>query len=222
MRHIKKGKEPKILTEYKSTPNATYMGFGSKDIVRKALIKEQKGICAYCNGRISAEYDIVLKKYKTDIEHYKSRELYPHLQLEYSNMLGVCTGNESDDSGIRHCDKNRPEKSELSINPFHKNIETYVKYSSLGVIYSENLEYNIDLNDILNLNFKRLKDNRKRVYDIVVQRMKQYFPKKKNESWLISEVKSEIKYWEELDEAGNLKPFCQVAISYLQNKLRRM
>lgn len=222
MRHIVKQKTPKALKTYQSTPNATYEGFQGKDGLRLVLIKEQKGLCAYCNGRISNSWDSILKKYKTEIEHYKSQELHPHLQLDFTNMLGVCNGNAGKPPSLLHCDKGRPEKSTLIITPLSKNCENLIKYDSDGTIYSDDMDIHKDLDKILNLNVAHLKHNRRSTLEDVINRMKRFFPKKKGESWTKSEIKNEMKFWETIDEDKNLNPYCQIAIFYLQNKLKRL
>jgi uncharacterized protein (TIGR02646 family) len=222
MRHIVKQKTPKVLLTYQSTPNATYEGFQGKDDLRLALIKEQKGLCAYCMGRISNDWNSILKKYKTEIEHYKSQELHPSLHLDYTNMLGVCNGNAGNRPALLHCDKARPAQSTLTITPLSKNCENSIKYDSDGTIYSENEDFQRDIDKILNLNVAHLKLNRQRVQEDVVARMKRFFPKKANEGWTKNEINKEIKLWETMDENKNLNPNCQVAIFYLKNKLKRL
>ena len=55
MIYIKKRTEPSSLKEYRSQPNATYEGFRDKDDIRKALLKEQGCLCAYCMSRRTKE-----------------------------------------------------------------------------------------------------------------------------------------------------------------------
>ncbi len=54
MVYIKKQKEPNSLTEQKAK-NALFANLPSKvkDEVKKSLVKEQNGLCAYCMRRIS-------------------------------------------------------------------------------------------------------------------------------------------------------------------------
>ena len=222
MRQIIKGQIPPLLSEYKRTPNATYDGFSAKNDVRDAFIQEQKGLCAYCSGRIANIWNADLNDYKTTIEHYKSRTDFPNLQLEYSNMLGVCNGTISGNSkNILHCDKKRGSKI-LTINPLSKNCEKQVEYNSTsGKIRSKQDKIQTDI-DTLNLNERNLLQNRKDRIDDAVKRMKRYYPKKENGSWTKLEIQKEIKYWNSENDLGNLKPYCQAAIAYLNNKLKRM
>lgn len=65
MIYIRKGTEPRSLTEYRNQPGATYEGYREKDALRDALLEEQGYICAYCMRRISKE--------KMKIEHWKAQ-----------------------------------------------------------------------------------------------------------------------------------------------------
>lgn len=222
MRHITKGKQPKELTAYQATPNVTYNGFADKEILRKALIKEQLGLCAYCNKRITNDWDANLRKYKTEIEHYLSQELHPEKQLDYKNFLGVCNGNAGNPPKLLHCDKSRPENSTLAVNPLKKNDIEQIKYKVDGTIFSDNKLIDNDLNKILNLNISYLQENRKKIRQIAIDRLNRYYPKKKGESFTKSELQQELNFWESIDKNGFSKEYCQVAVYFLQNKLRRL
>lgn len=222
MKHILKGSTPQYLLEYKLTPNATYDGFGSKSDVRIALIKEQKGLCAYCNGRISNEWNSILNKPKTGIEHYKSQDKYPHLQLEYGNMLGVCNGVSNDSNiAVQHCDTGRGSK-ELTIDPLSILCEKSIIYCSDGKISSSDKVIQHDLHEILKLNQAILRRNRKAINDLVLKRMYRFYPKRDNQSWTKAELQKEIDFWKKEDSEGNLKEYLQVAIFYLNKKLSRV
>jgi uncharacterized protein (TIGR02646 family) len=172
MKHILKGNAPQSLLEYKLTPNATYIGLPAKEDVRILLIKEQKGLCAYCNGRISNEWNGISNKPKTGIEHYKSREKYPDLQLEYSNMLGVCNGvSKENNQAVQHCDASRKGSDELTIDPLSISCEKSIIYGSDGKIKSSDTAIQSDIDDILKLNISLLKRVRKDILDLVVKRL---------------------------------------------------
>jgi len=110
MKHIVKSSEPMSLTTYSSTPNANFDDCNKEDI-RKSLLQEQGALCAYCMQRISNEWDSKLRKFKAEIEHYKSQDEYPVLNLKYSNMLGVCNGNAGNPIHKQHCDKSKDLKN---------------------------------------------------------------------------------------------------------------
>ncbi len=223
MKHIIKGNTPQSLLDYKRTPNATYNGFGSKEDVRIALIKEQKGLCAYCNGRISNVRNKELGKPKTGIEHYKSQEKHPHLQLEYGNMLGVCNGVSKDyNEAVQHCDTSRGSR-ELTIDPLSISCEKSIIYGSDGKIKSTNPDIQSDFDDILKLNISLLKRERKGILDLVIKRLTR---NTNDKNWTKTAIQKEINFWKQdekiEDDVFYLKPYCQVAIHYLNNKLRRL
>src|SRR5260370_38527635 len=104
MRAIHKGAEPAVLAQYRAAADVndrqTYENFAHKEVVRAQLVAEQRGLCAFCSGRIAND------PLQTKIAHWKPRLLaviaedvstgYPNLphQLDYWNMLGACKGNE--------------------------------------------------------------------------------------------------------------------------------
>lgn len=166
---ISKGKEPKSLRDYRiGTPDA-YNGLNRKN-VRIALLKEQKSICAYCMQQISDN------KYFS-IEHYRSQHLFPDLQLDYKNMLGVCNGNADSPQHRLICDKSKSkfDKSySLTVNPLLIEHINQIKYTREGEIYSENANINYDINTVLNLNEQRLKDERGDVYSQTKKRIRSF------------------------------------------------
>lgn len=96
MKYIVKRVEPALFVQWKSAhPGATYKddlcNFGdsaamaARTALKNSLLAEQKYLCCYCECRISDA--------NSHIEHFKPKDpaLYPHLQLEYSNMLASCT-----------------------------------------------------------------------------------------------------------------------------------
>ena len=147
MIYIKKGTEPRSLTEYRSQPGATYDGYREKDDVRGALLEEQGYICAYCMRRISKE--------QMKIEHWKAQNASDgagaEYALSYRNMLGVCLGNQSSPHEMQTCDTHRGN-ADLFVDPRDAAHISQILYRGDGTIYSKNLQINFDLNERLNLN----------------------------------------------------------------------
>lgn len=87
MIYINKTHEPNSLTEYRKTIGSSYKGLPShtKDELRESLLKDQGYICAYCMKPIHKVND-------TKVEHYIPQENAN--ELDYHNLLAVCTGNE--------------------------------------------------------------------------------------------------------------------------------
>lgn len=158
MIYIKKGTEPRSLTEYRSQPGATYDGYREKDDVRGALLEEQGYICAYCMRRISKE--------QMKIEHWKAQNASDgagaEYALSYRNMLGVCLGNQSSPHEMQTCDTHRGN-ADLFVDPRDAAHISQILYRGDGTIYSKNLQINFDLNERLNLNCESalLKQGRK-------------------------------------------------------------
>jgi uncharacterized protein (TIGR02646 family) len=58
-----------------------------KDDVKKILIHEQRGLCAYCMRRIRMDSH-------SRVEHWMPLSKDKDRALDYNNMLGVCDGGE--------------------------------------------------------------------------------------------------------------------------------
>ena len=100
------------------------------------------------------------------IEHWRSQSRHPLEQLDYSNLLGACNGNERQPPESQHCDTRKGDRP-LSRNPADKNhhVDKMVRFIGDGRIVSDDLDFNSELNEVLNLNFSRLIENRKAVLD---------------------------------------------------------
>ena len=215
MIYIKKGQEPKSLTEYKKKIGASYAGLETecKDDIRKSLLHEQGNLCAYCMQRIS---ETTMK-----IEHWIPEEkLSDYERLDYSNMLGCCYGHEKDTkSSELTCDSNR--KSEpLTIDPRDVTLISLIKYrTSTGEIYSDNEAVNKDLDKTLNLNSSAyfLKENRKAVYDEFIRIMSK---RKKSGTWSSGDLRKIYQHYLSRDEKDNLKEYSGIVLWYLENRLK--
>ena len=210
MRVIKKGKEPKSLTKYKKQSNAYYDGCNKADI-RRALLKEQGHLCAYCMSRISED--------KMTIEHYNTQSSIDEKEaLDYTNMLGVCMGNRGAGSIDKFtCDAHRGNE-EITVNPFDKSSIDLIEYDNDGRIYSNNVDIDKDLNETLNLNCEEvlLKLNRKRT----LEALKKYLYELKARGTWKKEFLEKIKRKYELpDEDGKLEPYSGIILYYLNKRM---
>jgi uncharacterized protein (TIGR02646 family) len=235
MKYIQKT-NPKIpcLDKHRATPNTDYKGLhgNCKVIIRQKLLAEQGYLCAYCMQRITNETS-------TGVEHFDPQALpkYKSKRLLYTNFLVVCKGEttikEKNQKGellekkTCHCDKTIGGKGDgtkemriLDPREFGK-CEDLLVYSISGEVKSKdnNLDVEYDLNEMLNLNNKLLKTNRKDILDIAVQRLKNSQTVAINTTWPQKAFQSEINYWERPGREKMLKPFCQVAIWYLKKKM---
>jgi uncharacterized protein (TIGR02646 family) len=208
MKRIIKGTEPLCLLQYRQTEGANYEGYHPKEPLKRALLAEQGYICCYCMRRISEA--------TMEIEHWKPESKYPELQINYKNLLASCSGNRGTRRSNQHCNPRKGDV-EITINPADsKNCEIYIKYSSTGKISSDNATIDYELNEVLNLNFQTLKENRKTELDTVINALNKKFP---NKTWNKEEIKKKIDEFNCRDVEGKYKPYCQYIISYLSKRL---
>ncbi len=209
MRAIDKGKEPPSLTAHRKTPHSSYDNYQDKDALRAALVKEQRGLCCYCMGRIHDDRN------QMKIEHWRCQANYPKEQLNYQNLLGACLGGQSQPRNLQHCDTKKGNL-ELRWNPAERShqIEKKLAYEIDGAIRSSYPDFCKQLNEVLNLNLPRLKHNRKRVLKGVLdwwKRERQPVSKRRLEQEIANR-----------ERPGPLDPYIPVAVWWLQKKLARM
>ena len=213
MRAINKNGEPRSLTEHRLTAHSDYDNYKKKDELRACLVAEQGGICCYCMGRIRPNKD------EMKIEHWQCQDLHEDKQLVYGNMLGACLGGKGKPRSKQHCDT-RKGNDDLQWNPADSNhmIESRLRYEFDGTIRANNEPFNTQLNEVLNLNIRVLKNNRKAVLDGIrawwkreKRRLKGPVPK--------------ASLQRELDKRSGacveLEPFCQVAVWWLRVRLEK-
>ena len=217
---IKKKNEPKELEKYRNTPGVDYQAI--PELV-ESLLNEQGYICAYCMRRIPHQ-DKILKgtiEKPTDekhrVEHIQSREKHDDKKLEYKNMVICCPGHIGDED---HCDRLKGSR-DLSFSPLDPNFIATLSYSTDGTIKSSTPRYDKEINEVLNLNTKLLKQNRKAKWDAVLAQLKALH---KGEDWKKSTLRKALsKYSEMHDEGGVSKhePYCGIVMYFLDKKLRQ-
>lgn len=126
-----------------------------KNDVKKVLIHEQHGICAYCMRRIRMDSH-------SRVEHLVPLSKNKDKAIDYNNMLGVCDGGEKTTGNQGHilcCDAKKGE-NEITISPFNKVQMDKIAYDPYGRIYTEprDEEMERDMNDTLQLNGIQNKD----------------------------------------------------------------
>jgi uncharacterized protein (TIGR02646 family) len=211
MRALHKGKEPASLTEYRKGVHATYEGYPDKDTLRAFLVAEQRGLCCYCMSRIRASGDDM------KIAHWHSQSRYPNEQLDYWNLLGVCKGNEGQPRKHQHCDTRQADRdiAKNPANPLHR-VEQVIRYRGDGRVESDDAAFGKELNEVLNLNFAFLVNNRKAALTAFQMTLgKRGEPtRQKLEKWL--------REWNGESSSDDLRPFCQVVVYWLRKRLRRV
>ena len=153
MIYIIKEDEPDFLLEFKrKNPKGTY---DSKEFqpyrseLTKFLLKEQKGICAYCCGRI--------KNGNVHNEHIEPRHpgtFTSKRSLDYTNLVASC-------NTLRTCGTKKENDYDETrfVSPLNPDCEDKFTYYPNGTIEGDS--YTIDL---LNLNDYELREARKAVY----------------------------------------------------------
>lgn len=156
MRLINKGKEPEELTIFNRNNANRIVKWDDKNIpanlkpaIRKSLVSEQQGLCAYCMRKISDD---------CQIEHFIARSKNQSLCWDYNNMLGVDNSNTLPPQYKNLCENGRGNMP-LSINPLNLSHMQGIYYLRDGTI-KHNL-YQKDLDNVLNLNKPVFKAARK-------------------------------------------------------------
>jgi len=210
MRSITKNSIPPLLLAHKKTAHSNYDNLPqtAKAQLRNSLLSEQGQLCCYCMKRIRDE--------NMKIEHWQCQSVYPHLQLDYWNILVACNGNMGQPQHMQHCDTKKRD-TDLSINPADSShhCELRVKFSSNGEVYSDDNALDAQLNEVLNLNMQTLKDNRKIFLFEAIKELATRHPKG---TWKKALLDKEIARWN-VRGGGLLNEYCQVIINYLDRKI---
>ena len=157
MRTISKADEPCIFTDWKHNhPTARYECLRGKVKIdlRKSLIKEQKGLCCYCESLIDKDH--------SHIEHFKPKGVpeFSHLELYYNNLHASCTKNVIAGMDV-HCGHKKDNYySETLLSPLESNCHTHFSYTMDGKIHATDPR-GAEAIDVYNLNSELLIRKRK-------------------------------------------------------------
>lgn len=154
------------------------------------------------------------------IEHWRCREHYPGEQLVYRNLLGACMGGEGRPFRFQHCDTRKADR-DLLWNPAELThmIEAKVQYGDDGAIKSKDETFDSQLNEALNLNLAILRENRKMVLGAVLEWWKNEKGKLQGP---VPREKFERMRNKFAATHGDLTPYCQVAVWWLNRRLARV
>ncbi|MGX8852170.1 retron system putative HNH endonuclease [Amedibacillus sp. YH-ame10] len=165
---IQKNAEPIALAQLRQkcidencSPDAAYKRLRNplKKDVRRSLIDEQGGLCAYCMCKIPRN-DVDPNITPIIIEHINARNLSSGLDmgqgLDYNNFVATCHGN-SAPHGTRKlinltCDAHKENKEFKKINPCRSETLSTIFYEMTGAIDATDPDVKSDLIDTLNLN----------------------------------------------------------------------
>lgn len=152
MLYIQKREEPKFLIDFKKKyPKKDYDSNEFAEYrpkLRKKLVEEQRGICAYCCGRITEE-----SSHNEHIEPRHPGKYTSQRFLEYTNIVASCNNTET----CGTIKKSFYDENKF-VSPLNRQCEEKFTYYVDGRIAGD--DYTIDL---LNLNAYELKNARKAV-----------------------------------------------------------
>lgn len=217
---IRKNSEPKEWQEYRCTPGIDYQSIPA---LVDSLLEEQGYICAYCMRRIPCK-DRLYKKdgitfTLTDedhrVEHILSRENHEDKKLVYSNMVICCPGHIGDEE---HCDRLKGS-NDITFSPLDRNFIATLSYKTDGGIVSSNKQYDKEINDILNLNTKLLKENRKNTWEAV---KKELIAQNGGKPWNKAILSKYVEKYSSLNKQSKKIPYCGVVLFFLQKKLKQL
>lgn len=217
MKAITKGNEPRSLTQHRANQPASYNNL-PKNETRASLLTEQGHICCYCMRRIPESG----KTPGSKIEHFLCQESHPQEELNYYNLLLACLGNEGSPKHLQTCDTKKGNAS-FSYSPCNpaRNIEELIKYRANGEIYSSDDTLNTELETILNLNVRQLRENRRAVYETVQDRIRNKIKQHRTKQLQKGYLEAEKRKWLSLDN-GKYKEFCMVAVYLIDKKLKKI
>ncbi|MDM8550331.1 retron system putative HNH endonuclease [Desulfobacterales bacterium HSG2] len=136
MKHIVKEAEPAFFKHWKKNdkmyqrgkPNWNRLPSDRKKELRKTLIGEQGGLCCYCGIQVSMD--------DSHAEHFRPKNKYPELQLEYDNLLCSCQS-ELQKTEPRHCGNAKGSwfDENLTVSPLDAACESRFGYLEDGAIW---------------------------------------------------------------------------------------
>ena len=213
MRAIRKGVEPASLTAHRRTPHGGYDNYADKAGLRRALVREQRGLCCYCMGRIRGD-GVGMK-----VEHWRCQRRHRSQELDYRNLLGACAGGEGRPGRLQHCDTKKGDR-DLRWNPAEPahRVEARLRYELDGAIRSDDAEFDDQLDRLLNLNLSVLKNNRKGVLDVVLEWWRR---ERRRVQGPVSRQRIERERDRWSGDGGDLRPYSQVAMWLLTQRLER-
>lgn len=196
-----------------------------KSSIRHTLLKEQRGLCAYCMKRIFDDGS-------TTIEHWMPLSESKDHALQYSNMLGVCHGGRrtgAEKQRVLCCDA-RKREGKITICPWKEEHIKDIAYKSNGIMYtlSGNDEFEKDINETLCLN--GLRDRKGNLIDTSTEIVKgrrdavkwcnDFYRALDRQGKCTSRmVKKKI---DEMEQAENMPEFAGIKLFYLKKKCQEL
>jgi uncharacterized protein (TIGR02646 family) len=151
-----------------------------KENLKKSLLKEQGWVCGYCQQKLRID--------NMKIEHFCEQSICngsgtsQDKRLDYTNLMAVCIG--SYGYNELHCDASKANFNSgsglpIEVSPWIVAHMRSLKYHSTGVLDSTKTRFTDEINRILNLNIKYLKDRRKEKFTQIFKLSKHDVPAKR-------------------------------------------
>lgn len=204
---IYKGKSP--LHNQLTSATFETLEASVKKSLKEQLLKEQKGVCAYCMTRIGLD--------TMKVEHYLPQTKYPALQLDYTNLLAVCRGG-SEQRGLElTCDTKKGNQQLQVLNPLQAPTLETLYYHEDGTMDATNQQVVEDITQVLNLNAKSryFASNRQNVWQHIITRAMT-----KKELWTRKEIEKRLAILKG-QQTGVATPHSAMAIWRLERRLKR-
>ncbi len=235
MKFIVKGKQPPALIAIHKDKTKTYENdvcdnlktipkITVKSDTLESLMKDQGYICCYCMQKIYTKGLTSASPLYPTIEHYIAQHTPQsksnNLDTDYKNMLVTCHGNDKKEPDNKHCDSSRGGVAFKYLNPLDKSCEKVLGYGADGSIIClddtnrNDIEHDIKL---LNLNYQKIKDNRKSIMD-GIKKLKVYSKNKLQAKWNKEIFKNEQLSKCVKSSSGEYKEYVQVIV-YVLSKL---
>ncbi|WP_027185387.1 retron system putative HNH endonuclease [Desulfovibrio inopinatus] len=170
MKHIVKGAEPEVFTEWKALANEdwqpTYDDLRSKEkkAVKKALMQEQGYICCYCERRL-VDND-------SHIEHFHPQHRPEVDALDFNNMLCSCQA-QLERGKPRHCGNLKGDwfDEQLLISPLDPSCQTRFRFTGDGRITPAHHDDNAaaETIDRLGLDIPKLREMRSKAIEGIME-----------------------------------------------------
>lgn len=207
MRRIDKGKEPPFLTEYRlraGEPPPTYEDLPAKGDLRETLIARQGHLCCYCQARITPE--------RATIEHFRPQSRSPEEGLTWRNLWAACEGNRGSGYAFLHCDARKGDML-CDLDPATV-VDEQFGYRADGTVHHADPQLTEQLDRVLNLNERTLRQRRKAAAEGMLQALAKQRPGGWSRQALLRQI-------ERLDAEGELQPYLTCLLYWLRRRLKR-
>jgi uncharacterized protein (TIGR02646 family) len=214
MRQIQKQKAPEEFNSWKRSfierkgraAKFRELTESIKQVLKKALLREQKGLCCYCCNRIVED--------NSHIEHFIPQEVAPTKVLDYSNLHASCSGYIEDISTVDrescgHRKDNWYDKN-LCVSPLDSLCEKIFEYTYDGRIKPHEDDPRAQMMiEKLGLDTYSLQRAREIAIDFSGIFEETYIDQDKKEELL--------SFYNTPDQEGKLLPFCNAIINLLKS-----